>query len=387
MHEVNNLTNKEEKKTDAIFLHMESRPLLNYWPVLNTLAQKSTFSTESADRIRLLFDKLPIHATDNIGIEVPLKEDVREADISLSIDPEVDSRVLKSVLFNIGSNENIIRTFENPVWQRIIEFVQLWDDPDSIFNSEIANMWLEFDTGSGNTSAFTPSVFLGLRSEIDKSISDERIEWWCSQPFEQLSGYTISMQMRKNLIRCIHLMPEDARITHLAAMVSRSPAQIRFLIDMKSLDIPDYLGALKYGGEHSRLRETVKRLNELNCGTVLALNIGEHGIGKKIGIECFCERHSLLTEKEKWTGILTWLHDKGACTRSSLDMMLSTTGTMEISPVMQSNTATNNSNAGVLNEPANIVWAINHIKVSITPEAPIEAKGYLFVATYIGNIN
>ena len=257
-------TMKTQELTAAAFLaHLRRHPIPE---ILSDecLAELSVVETQYGDTI-----------THGAGLEVRLGEEERYVDYIMNIDEEH--------IPYVGS---------------------LWYEID----------YAEFRKASQTREKIEPCLFANVGTS---SQTGDYAAFW-DKVLPPFMGERRAKNLRAPLDRLTAALPEGALIKQIGTMTGRGELDIMRLVILFPIweQVFPGLDAIGWQGDTEKLRDALEPWKE---GSNVAVNIdlGEHGVLPKIGIEVFsCWRHPLLVDK-----FITRLEEAGLCLPSKGDAL------------------------------------------------------------------
>jgi hypothetical protein len=263
----------------------------------------------------------------------------------------------------------------NPTWQFFQRFCQEWTSPSSLLHQTIRNIVLEFDVAEVDLNEPrslipVPCVFLSLRPYV---YHPERL----MQLVQKLSDNSISPSLESNLRHCAAMLPENASICHLGAMLSRGVSGVRVNVyGMTMEQLPNYLQHIGWNDSSPALSRLVSALPHYTDFVVLSFDVSDR-IRPRIGLECFFDQKQ--QAESRWPLLLDWLVAEGLCTPAKRDALLVWEGFSQKSAtpdLWPSNIDWGDRFLGA--RAVSLFWRrLNHIKLVYQPGCPLEAKAYL----------
>jgi hypothetical protein len=274
-----------------------------------------------------------------------------------------------------------------PVWKGVGSFMETWADPGSALFPALDNVWLEFDTSSARSFAgngpLPPSVFHGYGSPDtmrQKGMSPERQIDITLQALRALMDRAIDSTMWHRLRSCFEFLPPGTDIFQVGTMIARDTDAVRVCVrGLAFCDVVPYLERLGWNGDQERVEELLASLDSRTDELSLALDVGA-AVHPRLGFECFLEPGGR-PAAECWAPFLDFLIDRGIALEPKCRAVLTYPGHLDErfdSDVWPSglhalSTLLGPSTVSVL------LRTINHVKLVLDPEQPLEAKAYLAV--------
>ncbi len=268
----------------------------------------------------------------------------------------------------------------NPMWTRLLTFVSEWQESSSFLRSTISEIWLEFDAepemaATQPTVTPLPAFFFGLpqnaSASVDSIAASENV-------LDQLLGREHWSALQHNLHRCFDACPEEAFVSHIGVMLSRSTEALR--INIKRLQ-PDtviaYLQQVDWPGDADELAKLMDVLDGHVDRITLCLDVGRT-LSPRVGLECILLKQP--PEEARWGSLLAHLVEQGLCLPEKASALLRWPG--RTTPLTTTVDWPDRLICTSLQQSpdhfTSIVRRLSHIKVVYQPTAPLEAKGYLW---------
>jgi hypothetical protein len=261
----------------------------------------------------------------------------------------------------------------HPVWQTFQEFQREWVTPTSFLSKQLKDIGLEFDLDGPPSQIPIPILFFEFNRKMDHNeifVLIETIFKQFNRPF--------SKKLAFNLQRCIHELPEGARIIQIGIMFSRPTEAVRIIIeDIQPEQILEYFPQIGWFDPTDRLKTIVPTLSHLvDSIGFLDIDVGET-IHAKIGLECFFIKQPQY--EPRWPLFFDYLVEKGLCSTAKRDAMIMWPGLFQkdTDPALWP-THLNWGDAFLGDKAVSVFFRrISHIKIVYQPDKPLEAKGYL----------
>jgi len=259
----------------------------------------------------------------------------------------------------------------HPVWQTLQELCCEWVKPT--LSKQLKDIGLEFDVDGPPSQLPIPILFFEFNRKMDQDkifVLIETILKQFNRPF--------SKKLALNLQRCIHELPEGARIIHLGIMFSRPTEAVRIVVeDIQPEQILEYLSQIGWFDPTGRLKTIVPTLSDLvDRLSFLDIDVGET-IHAKIGLECFFAKPP--KDEARWSLFFDYLVEKGLCSAAKRDAIMMWPGSFQkdTDPALWP-THLNWGDAFLGDKAVSVFFRrISHIKIVYQPDVPLEAKGYL----------
>lgn len=324
-------------------------------------------SPEAAARLRAQFHLLSPVAC---GIfECRLRADSPQVDLSQYIRrDEGEIPVLAAHLARMAA-EGLA---DGAAWPRLSRFCAEWMDPSSPLFAHIHTIWLEFDL-DGRKSAPEPSIFLSFSPAPGREAFAV-----AERALDILLGGPLSPAVRANTSRCFEACRGAARVSHVGAMLPRQTEALRICVSHLAADqILPYLNEIGWRGPACELEAMMARLGAF-AGQIGLLDI-DAGVEVQptVALEYACRREPHATEG--WAGFLGLLAGQGLCAPEKRAALLDWPGYTK--PGDGPAPWPGFLLAASLLEPPDkfsmIARTLSHVKISLKPQGPPEAKAYL----------
>ncbi|HYO48415.1 MAG TPA: hypothetical protein VEW94_01080 [Chloroflexia bacterium] len=315
------------------------------------------------------------------GFECKLGEEAPLADFQLQATAAFNAR--RSIA-NIASTAPHL--LAHPIWQRLREFAVEWSDPASPMHLPLYNLWLEFDMEGPPSQPPVPSVFFGLRTEEPGGEMGNRqylesLPSICLHALGLLRGNRVPDAVGDTLTRSMVLLPHNARVGFVGAMLPRDIDAFRLIINgLDKETIPGYLERIGWTGPIQELAAALEATTPFSDYLWLNVDVGE-AVYPKVSWECYIHRQSRNSaDLPRWQALLDFLVERGMCTPEKREAMLLYPGiqTAEESGEFWPESLRLLSRVlGPLGF-SSFIRGIHHIKVVFQPGKPLEAKAYLY---------
>ncbi len=318
-------------------------------------------------RLTAVTDMLPAALTNFWGLESRLHESAPLTDILFEIKRNTTGHRLLTGECASGLDQ-LCRM--HPIWQQIRRFASHWLQDQSLLNSHILNLWLEFDTEkpvspeAASELIGQPSVFLGFRS-ADLTIHQLRELLLQSGELLQFPAETLD-----KLVSFIGSIPPPGQLFQLGSMLGRPCRDVRVCINKLSVhEIPDWLADMGWQGDTRALKAALDVLTPMVRTMAVDLNLTETGISEKIGIECYLDWDR--KDLHPWSCLLDRLDDFVCIHPSKRSGLLRYPGDL---PLPASRRKESSDTLSLL-----LFKMIHHIKLGFHSSGMEDAKAYLAV--------
>jgi hypothetical protein len=335
---------------------------------------------ESQERMRAVARWLPEIQTGRYGFECRLGEPEPAADLCVAFFRGNGQREKRAPW------EKWLRETQDEAtaWRRTAAFMEAWRDPASLLYEGANNVWLEFDTASSREALPGPSLFFNLLVDDSPRISGDegRQRLWATMEAAliALQGGPMAPGVAGALRRCVEALSDSAQV-FLGVMLARRHESVRLCVSW--LDASEgvaYLERIGWPGSLAAVNELLDSLSFAPLHFTFVIDVGRE-IHPVIGLECFLPFVDP-PEEVPTAALLDWLVVQGMCLpekRAALDQFVDRM-TTETDPDLWSPGM--RAMAGLLAGSACYsVWrGLSHVKITVRPDGPLEAKAYLKVA-------
>lgn len=304
------------------------------------------------------------------GFECRLRADSPQVDLSQCIRrDEGDPPILAAHLARMAS----AGIADDPSWARLGEFCAEWMAPSSPLHAGIHNIWLEFDLDGEASGAPAPSIFLSfVPAPWRETLANTE------RALSLLFGEPLSSPLRENVARCFAACPNVSSVSQIGAMLSRKDEALRVCVQRLAADqILPYLLEIGWPGPKDGLETLMARLGAFSGDiTLLDMDVGA-GVHPQIGVE-----YGFGAEPEgkpRWAAFLDALAQQGLCAPEKRAGLLAWPGYTRPtgSPLPWPDFLIAESLLQPPDRFSMIQRKLNHVKITLRPQRPPEAKGYL----------
>ena len=266
----------------------------------------------------------------------------------------------------------------DPVWGRVRDFCDEWEDPTSPLYGHVTKMGLEFDLPDSPLSRiYAPSVFMALKQEEDQDASTKQVLEVVNAAVKILKGKDLTSRVKDNLVQCLDVCPNGVRILHIGIMLSRDLQAIRLnMAGIRPEFIKTFLDSIKWEGASNDFEILFYHVYDLVEDILLSLDIGER-VYSKIGMECFPGNWA--SRKSSWIPFFDYLIGNSLCTAAKRDALLAWPGYS--TPYSSSRPWPGDliieSLLHAPNKLGLIYRSLNHVKIDFQLGKSLQAKGYL----------
>jgi hypothetical protein len=177
-------------------------------------------------------------------------------------------------------------------------------------------------------------------------------------------------------------LPAHAWTYQVGVMGARTPAPVR--IQFRSLSRQEFLTFLRrigWGGSIAELDALATELARFTDDITFAIDLLEHGLGRKIGLECYI-RDDMAQMDGRWPIFLDHLVTRGWCLGAKRDALLAYPGISQ--PPADAAAWPSNLNRTVAlfgNHAVPVLTRyLHHVKIVFQDAQHIEAKAYIGIA-------
>lgn len=261
---------------------------------------------------------------------------------------------------------------QSPVWEDVVDLANLWEE-----KHRIDDFWLEFDLW-GNAPLVPSLFFRPLYS------TTEELGYILDDTLSYLTGNKGNNELlKKQIINLVSLLPERAAVFQIGAMRSRSVEGVRLCMNEISLDaIIKFLKEIRYKGPVKPVEDLLIFLQPIAHDVTFSLDVQHDGAGSKIGFECYADRK--LPDEERliaWEKMLNVMNQHGlaeivkAGCLKKLDFLFDPEQFFTSIPpeLLLARALMKNHAASVMKQ------YLHHVKVSYSPECPLQTKAYVAV--------
>lgn len=335
-------------------------------------------SPEALADIQHVAGRLPGAITDFFGFECELGSDRASADFLICCRTRQGAREL---LAGQTPGFDIPSAFEeHPIWRRIRAFSKQWAKPESLLYLAVHNLWFELDIDGTRPPIPVPNVFIGadrLRSSAphaDIGRMPKECAWLTDLALPLLLGQEVCAAARRQLARCINLLPPEGRLFQVGLMLARDTQAARVCVrGIATGQIVPYLRAIGWKGAWSELESLLQSLEQRVERIDLDLDVTDHVL-PKIGLECYPG-----AEERRSQEFLAHLVSSRLCTAGKSASIATWSGTtyQAQTPDVWPQQLLAASGKWEARVHSAFVRRLHHIKLDFPEAAPLRAKAYL----------
>ena len=253
------------------------------------------------------------------------------------------------------------------VWARLQRFCTAWADPTTLLHRGIFEVFLEYDVGTADHPALSPSLFFAV-DEPRAAVAREALALLLPSPWP--GG------LAENLERCLATCPSGAGVDYVGVMLGRAAPGVRFNVKRLGLgDIVPYLRAIGWEGSLSAVETWAAWAYDRVDRVTLCIDVGAR-IPPHIGLECSLNFQP--PAEPRWHELLEELSGAGLCTPENAGAFLGMPGVLCPADAHVDWPAT--WVAASLQAPADRFSTterrLSHLKLTVT-EQDVSLKGYL----------
>lgn len=314
-------------------------------------------------RLQALVAPYPTAICHQFGFECRLGESAAEPDLAVCIGPHPGQ---VATLAEFAATRG-----EGGVWPRLAALAAALQAADA----PMYNCWLEFDVAGNIVPA--PSVFVGARKPHAASAPEAgrampASQAWIGTTLALLRGeVALPLALEAHIARVLGALPAGAWMYQAGAMTARAGAPVRLCLrDLPASALPGFLASVGWRGD---ARLVLSRLAGLVDDVRLGLDVGEDGVGSRLGLECYVTGDARLGTR--LPALVAALVAHGLCLEANAQALLAWPGLTHerrhaaIWPASLRATAPGEGN--VFRR-----W-VHHVKLSIAPTGPPTAKAYI----------
>lgn len=318
------------------------------------------------------------NSTSFLGFEIHLKDPRERADWAFAVSGAGADR---DVLVNLLKQGNFPSSFiQQPEWKQIAAFSASWAQKDSSLREQVKCFWLEFDMPETPTDVSIPSVFFGPE-KISEDASQNPLTqyaWLVNDALPLLKGKSLPKSMERQILSCIQKIPKGATLFQVGTMLSRSTSDVRLYINkIHSRKIISYLNMLGWSDTNNEFQSLIMDLERNADRFVLSYDVGNTGIGPRIGLECSFDANQY-HEETRWEQLFNYLVEKEMCLPEKRDALIQYPGIENPDDfsggIMKPFTSVSRHLDDIFS--GSLVRYISHIKVVYLPGTIVEAKAY-----------
>ena len=346
-----------------------SKSLASYLTIIESAITPTIINNNNWNNIKAIASIFPQAITNFFGFEYRLSNNDTYTDFLLCIDAaETGKKILGDDNYKLKLPQELL---EQPEWQQLTNFGNVWCKEDSPLDNLVHNVWLEFDLDSEVSSTPIPSVFFG----ISPSETETNFDWVTDTALPLLLNRPVSANVKQGVKRCLATIPTEAHVFQIGLMLSRSVDAVRLCIrNIKPQEIVPFLEQMGWGGDKDNLAKLLEELTPFVDRIDLDIDVGD-GIYPKIGLECYFTYQPSL--QPKWELFFAYLVKSGLCTEEKQQKLLNfpgfdrlgkTDGKLKLEHLI-----------GRKQETI-LFRGLHHIKLSYKQNRVTEAKAYLYAS-------
>ena len=338
----------------------------------------SIISPEKFKEILSLARNFPGNLTSFLGFEIHLKDPRPRADWAFAVSGAGADR---QVLVNLLKQGYFPPTFmQRPEWRQIAAFSTSWAQKDSILKEHVKCFWLEFDMPETPAEVSVPSVFFGPEKVSQDAFQGylTQYAWLVNDALPLLKGKPVSKTMEQHILSCIQKIPSGATLFQVGTMLSRSTSDVRLYINkIHPRNIIPYLDMLGWSDTNDEFQSLIRDMESKADRFVLSYDVGNRGIGPRIGLECSFDANRY-HEETRWELLFDYLMEEGMCLPEKRDALIQYPGIENPDDfsggIMRPFTSVSRHLEDIFS--GSLVRYISHIKIVYLPGRIVEAKAY-----------
>lgn len=313
-------------------------------------------SPKTLNKINKFSNLLP--PTSAVGLEWRLAEDNTEVDYFIRADHRDEG---DKILAGCNPEKTLAISLSNdPIWQRIQQFCQIWIQENSPLNKYVDIIWLEMDNQELDKAAPAPCFFFEL---LRQATQDP--DWITDIALKNLYGNPVALSTKDAIAKCIDHLPEFASLVYIGAMLSRSASPIRLCVKLLWQDVIPYLQAIGWNHNTEEVEQVLHTfVKDFAEKVVLTIDVQDR-VMPRIGFEI-----KPAFRAKGWDVILEKLVINELCYASQRDALLNWQGQPEAlqdKEFRRQLSLMPPENLSDDNLPL-IVRKLNHVKIDYYPE-------------------
>lgn len=263
--------------------------------------------------------------------------------------------------------------WDSPAMCRLERFLREWEDSTQHLHDAIGELWLEFDRTHAASSDVRPP--LSLFAALDGVVGRDGLDL-ASGVLDALAPAECSMSWRAGLERCCAACPAGAFVSHIGFMLERPAPFLR--VNVKRLEPPTlsaFLGDVGWPGPLDDAVSLMSRTRPLVDRITVCMDVG-HAVSGRLGFECAIDGQP--PANPRWAAFLAALVEWDLCEPAKRDGLLQWPG-VTTPPDTEAPWPAPLIRAGLLKGADHFTALerqLGHVKLTIAPDAPPEAKGY-----------
>jgi hypothetical protein len=346
---------------------------------VDPLVAGGVISAAALADIRHVAGRLPGAITDFFGFECDLGNGRAQADFGVCCRT---SHVSQDVLSGERGWDPFSAFHEHTSWHRIRRFCREWAKAGSELYTAVHNIWFEFDIDGSLPQVPLPSVFIGShRLQASDPVTEiegmqKQGAWLTDVALPILAGAALDPALRRQVVRCIGVLPPNARVFQAGLMLARGSQAVRLCLrGIATSQIEGYLRNLDWPGRSIELKGWLDSL-ELQVERIdLALDVTDRVL-PRVGLECYVG-----ATESRLSALLDYLVARRLCTAAEAEGLTSWPATVDETSRPEAwprDLLTASRELGGTLRSA-FVRNLHHVKLDYRPEAPFRAKAYLGV--------
>lgn len=267
------------------------------------------------------------------------------------------------------------RLATHPAWRALRRFALRWDDPGGRLAEYVPFIGLEFDVADEPRAVPEPSVFAMLDWPIEgdpapaAAPAARQGQAAAQEALRVLLDDAYPAAVAARVDQCFQVLPRDARVISVAAMLGRSVSGVRVFASVPPADLERYLAELGWPGDTGAvMRVAAEHRRHLTSGVVqFQVDVGSQ-VGERLGMEFSFMRQA--DAGARWRALLDQLVAEGLCCATKRAALLAWPG--------------RSPHPGEDGGDESLARDISHVKISLHGGVPVEAKAYLSVESKPG---
>jgi hypothetical protein len=295
---------------------------------------------------------------DPIGFEVRLAEGDGPIDLgaALAAGGEAAARLAGH---EPGALDRLVEASDG--WRRLRDFARAWTVGESLLARWVPFLFLEVDAEASAALAPTPSVFVALDAPLDEPPGAGSTAFAVAQEAARLlQGDAFAGPTEERVVACFEALPDAGQPLHLGAMLGRKAPGVRLSMVMPREALPGYLHGIGWRADDDALERCLARYEPPSGFVQVDFDVAD-AVRPRLGLAYRPER------PEGWVALLDRLVTDGLCAGSRRDALLAWPG--EVTRRLEG-----------YGFPCRMARENSHVKLSVEPGRPLEAKAYFSVS-------
>lgn len=193
-----------------------------------------------------------------------------------------------------------------------------WIDPASDFGADVSAMWVEVDIDESDDAPF-PFPFFTLTPPWARSDPrpPQRTAALVDAGLDALTHGGLDPEIRANVHRCLHALPPEASLLHVAMRPMPGGDVVRLIAGTPWQGIPDLLARLDWPEPVEHVRRVLQRYCRDTLINSIQLDVGRQ-LAPRFGLEVF---FMAPPEDARWRHVFERLVGDEACSRARRDLV------------------------------------------------------------------